>query len=171
MLNTSLLSSSVSLFAVFATLTPVSSESALTTVTTSVDKTEAVQQTPTETALLVQTEAPQQDKTETASTEQIDSKSDALTEEQALEAIKNYCFTKNPDLKNMVDSGEYNIYWNATVNDANEIVVLFKSYTAAQIRYYINPVSGETYVTELVPGIIDEEQRTEESFNVKDYLV
>ena len=153
------------------TTATVSSESALTTVTTSVDKTEAVQQTPTETALLVQTEAPQQDKTETASTEQIDSKSDALTEEQALEAIKNYCFTKNPDLKNMVDSGEYNIYWNATVNDANEIVVLFKSYTAAQIRYYINPVSGETYVTELVPGIIDEEQRTEESFNVKDYLV
>ena len=30
-------------------------------------------------------------------------------------------------------------------------------------------ISGETYVTELVPGIIDEEQRTEESFNIRDY--
>lgn len=151
------------------TTAAVSSESALT-VTTSADKTEAVQQTQTETALSDQTEASQSDKTEVTSTEQSENKSETLTEEQALEAIKNYCFTKNPDLKNMVDSGEYNIYWNAAVNDANQIVVLYSSYTAAQIRYYIDPFSGETYVTELVPGIIDEEQRTEESFNVKDYL-
>ena len=150
------------------TTAPVSSESALATVTTSADKTEAIQPAQTETALPDQTEAPQPDKTEVTSAGQ--SESAAVTEEQALEAIKNYCFTKNPDLKNMVDSGEYNIYWNAAVNDADQIVVLYRSYTAAQIRYYINPVSGETYVTELVPGLTDEEQRTEESFNVRDYL-
>ncbi len=51
-----------------------------------------------------------------------------------------------------------------------EIVVLYRSYTGAEIRYYIDPGSGETYVTELVPGIIEEAQSTEESFNVKDYL-
>ena len=94
---------------------------------------------------------------------------DALTDEQALEAVKNYCFSKNPDLKNKVDSGEYNIYWDVTASNADKIVVLFRSYTSAQIRYYIDPISGETYVTELVPGIIDEEQRTEESFNIRDY--
>jgi hypothetical protein len=70
----------------------------------------------------------------------------------------------------MASSDEYTIYWNVTSNTANEIVVLHRSYTGAETRYYIDPVSGETYSTELVPGIIDEEQRTEESFNVKDYM-
>ena len=54
--------------------------------------------------------------------------------------------------------------------DGNEIVVLFRSYTGAQIRYYIDPVSGETTVTEFVPGVTDEEQRTDESLNAWDYL-
>ena len=96
---------------------------------------------------------------------------DAISQEQALEAIKNYCFITNPDLEGMVDSDEYTINWDVTTNEAGEIVVLYRSYTAAEIRYYINPASGETYVTERVPGIIDDEQRTDESFNVKDYLV
>ena len=95
---------------------------------------------------------------------------DAISQEQALEAIKNYCFITNPDLEGMVDSDEYTINWDVTTNEAGEIVVLYRSYTAAEIRYYINPASGETYVTERVPGIIDDEQRTDESFNVKDYL-
>ncbi|WP_024862064.1 hypothetical protein [Ruminococcus flavefaciens] len=145
------------------------SGSALAAATTADDKTEA-ETTQTETALPEKTEAPQSDKTDVTSADQSEGSSDAVTEAQALEAVKNYCFTKNPNLKNMVDSDEYTIYWNASVNDANEIVVLFRSYTAAQIRYYIDPISGETYVTELVPGIIDEEQRTEESFNIRDYL-
>ena len=141
------------------TTASVSSESTSTMDATSADETTAVQPT--------QTEAPLQDKTEAASVE--GSESDALTDEQALEAVKNYCFSKNPDLKNKVDSGEYNIYWDVTASNADKIVVLFRSYTSAQIRYYIDPISGETYVTELVPGIIDEEQRTEESFNIRDY--
>ena len=124
----------------------------------------------TETSQPVQTEATQSEITETTTVEQGECDPEALTEEQALNAIKNYCFTADPNLKNMVDSGEYNIYWDATTNTANEIVVLYRAYTGAQIRYYIDTVSGETYVTELVPGIIDEEQRTDESFNVKNYL-
>lgn len=110
------------------------------------------------------------DKTEAASVELSGGSSDTLTEKQALDAIKNYCFSRNPDLKGMVESGEYNIYWDVSTNEANEIVVLYRTYTATQTRYYIDPVSGETYVTELVPGIIDEEQRTEEKINVRDYL-
>lgn len=141
------------------TTASVSSESTSTMDAISADETTAVQPT--------QTEAPLQDKTEATSVE--GSESDALTDEQALEAVKNYCFSKNPDLKNKVDSGEYNIYWDVTASNADKIVVLFRSYTSAQIRYYIDPISGETYVTELVPGIIDEEQRTEESFNIRDY--
>ncbi|MCR5790721.1 MAG: hypothetical protein K6G83_12600 [Lachnospiraceae bacterium] len=93
-----------------------------------------------------------------------------ITEEQALVAIKEYCFAANPDLEGMEDSDDYTIYWDVSTNENGEIVVLYRSYTGAQIRYYIDPESGETYVTELVPEIIDEEQRTEEGFNVKDFL-
>ena len=55
-------------------------------------------------------------------------------------------------------------------SDDQEIVVLFRSYTGALIRFYIDPVSGETYVTEFVPGITPQEQRTEETLNIREYL-
>ncbi len=102
--------------------------------------------------------------------EQGEDKTDVLTEEQALAAIKKYCLINNPDLESMVGSDEYTVYWDVTTNENNEIVVLFRSYTGAQIRYYIDPVSGEAHVTELVPGIIDEEQPSDEKLNVRDYL-
>ena len=133
-------------------------------------ETTSAQTAKTEAAQTDQTETAQPDKTEGTSVEQSENVSDALTENQALDAIKNYCLVKNPDLKSKVDSTEYTVYWDVKTNDSNEIVVLFRSYTGAQIRYYIDPVSGATYVTELVPGIIDEEQRTEESLNARDYL-
>ena len=103
--------------------------------------------------------------------EQAEASSDVLTQEQALEAIKNYCYANNPDLESMAESDDYTIYWDVTTGEADEIVVLYRSYTGAETRYYIDPTSGETYVTELVPGIIDDEQRTEESFNVRDYVL
>lgn len=93
-----------------------------------------------------------------------------ITDDQALNAIKKYCFEKNPDLEGMVNSGEYEIYWNVESSSETEIVVLYRSYTGAQVRYYINPTSGDTYETEFMPGISSEEERTEETFNVKDYI-
>ena len=97
-------------------------------------------------------------------------KADVITQDKALEAIKKYCYADNPDLESMIDSDKYVFYWNAETNEAGEIVVLFRSYTGALIRYYIQPDSGETYVTEFVPGITYDEQRTGESFNVRDYI-
>lgn len=97
-------------------------------------------------------------------------KTDMITQEQALNAIRNYCYINDPGLKDMENSDDYTLYWDVTTDDDDKIVVLYRSYTAAQIRYYIDPVSGETYVTEQVPGIIDEEQRTEETLNIRDYL-
>ena len=38
------------------------------------------------------------------------------------------------------------------------------------MRYYIDPVSGDTYVTEFVSGITPDEQRTDESINMWEYL-
>ena len=138
--------------------------------TTQADKTEAAQSDKTEAAQSDKTEAAETAKTEDTTAVPTESKADALTENQALDAVKNYCFSKNPDLKNMADSPDYTIYWNVTTNDTNEIVVLYRAYTGAEIRYYIDPVSGDTYVTESVPGITDGEQRTEEKLNVRDYL-
>ena len=94
-----------------------------------------------------------------------------ITDDQALEAIKNYCIQNNPDLEEMVNSDEHTIFWDIESSDENQIVVLYRSYTAALIRYYIDPTTGETYVTEFVPGITEEEERTDESFNVKDFIV
>ncbi|MCR5453092.1 MAG: hypothetical protein K6F00_10725 [Lachnospiraceae bacterium] len=102
--------------------------------------------------------------------EQTVSENETLTEEECLEAIKNYCFTKNPDLKDMVDSDEYNISWEVTTNENNEIVVLYRSYTGSETRYYIDPVSGETNITEMAPGITDEEQSVNEQLNIRDYI-
>ena len=66
--------------------------------------------------------------------------------------------------------GEYPLYWEIESEEESEIVVLFRSYTGALIRYHIDPVSGDTYVTEYVPGITLEEQRTDEQFNIRDYI-
>jgi len=93
-----------------------------------------------------------------------------LSDDQALMAIKNYCYAGNPSLKEIEAAGEYPVNWEITSSSAQEIVVLYAAYTGAQIRYYIDPVTGETYVTEFVPGITAEEERTSESFNMRDYL-
>lgn len=91
-----------------------------------------------------------------------------ITEEQAREAIQNYCCANNPSLKD--NEEEFPTYWEVVSSSETEIVVLFRSYTGAQVRYYVDPTTGETYVTEFVPGITEEEERTDESFNVKDFM-
>ena len=93
-----------------------------------------------------------------------------LTDAQALSAIRQYCCLQNPELAGYAETGELPVYWDIASSGADEIVVVFRSYTGALIRYYIDPVSGDTCVTEQVPGILDEEQRTDERLNVRDYL-
>lgn len=93
-----------------------------------------------------------------------------LSDEQALSAIKNYCYSINPDLESIVNSKEYPVYWEIASSDEHKTVVLFRSYTGVLVRYYIDCATGETYSTEFVPGITAEEQRTDESFNINDYF-
>ena len=107
---------------------------------------------------------------ETVQTSETTETSGKITEEQATQAIHDYCIESFPDLANMEGSDDYTLYWEGSTNENGEIVVLYRAYTGALIRYYVNPETGETYVTEQVPGIIDEEQRTEETLNVKDYI-
>ena len=112
-------------------------------------------------AVVGTTEAEPETETETA---------EELSDEQAISAVRNYCCVLNPDLESIVKAEEYPVYWEISSSDENEIVVLFRSYTGAQNRYYVDRTTGDTYVTEYVPGITSEEQRTDESFNVKDYF-
>ena len=96
---------------------------------------------------------------------------ETLSDEQALAAIRNYCITVNPDLEDIIQSGEAPVYWELSSSDEREIVVLFRSYTGVLVRYYIDRATGDAYVTEFMPGMSTEEARTEESLNVRDYLV
>ena len=94
----------------------------------------------------------------------------AVTDEDALKAIQNLCFEENPNLKDTIEEGDYPVYWTVESSDDTQIVVLYRAYTGAQIRYYIDRESGDTQVTEFVPGITDAEEKTEQTFNIKDYL-
>ena len=93
-----------------------------------------------------------------------------LTDEEALAAIRNYCCIANPSLEEIVTDGEYPAYWEIASGDEEEVVVLYRSYTGALVRYYIDRATGDTAVTEFVPGITAEEQPTDENFNARDYL-
>ncbi len=108
--------------------------------------------------------------TEVAESTESETTETRLTDDEAVSAIRNYCIKNNPDLEDIEKDGEYPTYWEVESSDENEIVVLYRSYTGALVRYYIDPVSGEAYVTEFVQGITEEEERTDETLNVRDYL-
>ncbi len=95
---------------------------------------------------------------------------DRITEEQALEVIRAHCYAQNPDLEGIVEAGEYPVYWEAVSEDDSQIIILYRTYTGVLVRYYIDPVTGDTYVTEYVPGITDEEEQTGETFNLRDEM-
>lgn len=114
-------------------------------------------------------EAPAEGSEEVTADDGVDD-TDLITEDQALAAIKKYWFEKEPELEDMLDSDEYTIYFEVTTNDDGEIVVLYRSYTAAETRYYIDPETGNANITELVPGIFDEETASNEKLNIRDYM-
>ena len=93
-----------------------------------------------------------------------------LSDELALSAIRYYCYDSNPELEGIVNAGEYPVSWGIESSDAQQIVVLYRSYTGAEVRYYIDRATGDTHATEFVPGITPEEMPSEESLNVWDYF-
>ena len=48
--------------------------------------------------------------------------------------------------------------------------MLYRSYTGAQIRYYIDRISGKTRITEQVPGITEGEEQKDEVLNAWDFV-
>ncbi len=114
--------------------------------------------------------ASQQEENAQSSTKSSDDNPDVISEDQAYNAVINYNKAIGSGIDDELNTEGYIEYWDVSTNEDGKIVVLYRSYTAAQIRYYIDPVSGDAYVTELVPGIIDEEQENGETFNARDYL-
>ena len=92
-----------------------------------------------------------------------------LSDEQAVSAVRRYCCTCDPGLEDLANAGEYPVYWELSSSGEDEIVVVFRSYTGSISRFYIDPVSGDTRVTEQVPGITDGEQPAGQSLNIWDY--
>lgn len=93
-----------------------------------------------------------------------------LSDDEALDAVKRYCLIQNPALADKVDNDAYTVGWAVEQSSEDEVVVLFRSYTSAEVRYYVDPVSGDATVTEFMPGITPEEQPTDETVNLWDYL-
>ena len=93
-----------------------------------------------------------------------------LTDEEALSSVRNYCLSNDPELESITDSEDYTVYWEIVSSNESEIVVLYRSYTGAEIRYYIDRLTGSADVTEFVPGITPEEQPTSERFFAWDHL-
>lgn len=95
---------------------------------------------------------------------------DEVTDSLALSAIQYYCYDRNPELEGIVSAGEYPVSWEIESSDAQQVVVLFRSYTGALVRYYIDRATGDTRVTDFMPGITPEEVPSEEQLNVWDYF-
>ncbi len=95
---------------------------------------------------------------------------DVITDEEALDAVRSFVASTNPEIVAMENSDDYTVVFEVESSTDEEVVVLFRSYTASQTRFYIDRQTGDTKVTELVPGIIDEETPTGETFNIKNYM-
>lgn len=144
-----------------------------TTTTTTTTTTETTTDTTADATTDATTDTTADTTTDTSESEELPETEEVtvepISDEQALEAVRNYCCTTNPDLESIASEG-YSIYWEIISSDDSEIVVMFRSYTGAQVRYYIDRATGITNATEFVPGITEEEEPTGDSFNIRDYI-
>ena len=92
-----------------------------------------------------------------------------LTDEQALSAVRNWCIAADPELEAIEKAGEYPVYWEIAGSDDQEIVVLFRSYTGAQIRCHIERATGNASA-ELVPGSAPADAQIGERFSAWAYV-
>lgn len=93
-----------------------------------------------------------------------------FSDEQALAAVRTYCLSNNPDLESIINAGEYPVSWEISVSGDQQVVILYRSYTGAEVRYYIDRNSGAVYETEYMPGLSPEEESTGVSFNIRNWI-
>ncbi|MBR4472937.1 MAG: hypothetical protein IKS55_04805 [Oscillospiraceae bacterium] len=93
-----------------------------------------------------------------------------FSDEQALSAVRTYCYSFNPDLESIVNAGVYPVSWEISVSGEKQVVILYRSYTGAEVRYYIDRDSGVVSETEYMPGLSPAEESTGVSFNIRNWI-
>ncbi|MBP3754776.1 MAG: hypothetical protein J6I66_07955 [Lachnospiraceae bacterium] len=93
-----------------------------------------------------------------------------LTREQALAAVKNYCYSVQPNIEKLDKSDKYDVYFEVESYSDDEIVVLFTANTGEEVRFYVDPVSGDANITAFIPGVSTQEEPSDEIIHLKKYL-
>lgn len=93
-----------------------------------------------------------------------------LSDEEARVAVRRYCIMDNPSLEQIMVEEPYPVYWVVESSEEAQIVVLFRSYTGALLRYYIDPVSGDSDVTADAGSATNGEQPLDEHPNLWNYV-
>ena len=93
-----------------------------------------------------------------------------LTREQALAAVKNYCYSVQPNIEKLDKSDKYDVYFEVESYSDDEIVVLFTANTGEEVRFYVDPVSGDANITAFIPGVSTQEEPSDEIIHLKNYL-
>ena len=99
------------------------------------------------------------------------SSSRTMDEETALRAIEKYLAENDESMYEKLQTGDYGTADGVYTDEENgTIVVWLRTYTGAYRNYYIDPDSGETYVTETSPLTDNSvETPTDETLNAWDY--
>ena len=95
-----------------------------------------------------------------------------ISDDFAVSMIKGYCLYEFPDLAEISEREDVTVYWqiDEEKSDDQTAVVLYRSYTGSETRYYVDRLTGDVHVTEFMPGIHTEEQSTDVTFSVWDYI-
>lgn len=97
-----------------------------------------------------------------------------LTKEQIDKAFSNYININHPEQIDYINKGgEAPVGWWISDIENNKTVVTMRFYTGSYAHYYVDVLSGETYVTETLPNEPNDEEHehlTDEKFNIRDYL-
>lgn len=93
-----------------------------------------------------------------------------LTKEQALTAVKNYCYSIQPNIEKLDKSDKYTVNFEVESYSDDEIVVLYTAQTGEEVRFYVDPVSGDAEITAFIPGESTQEEPSDEIIHLRDYV-
>ena len=94
-----------------------------------------------------------------------------MTKDQALSAVMAFCFEyyRMLNLEQKIADG-YGVDFGPFSDERKDICIWFRSYTGSYEYFYIDPISGYTYVTEFMPLMDEGEKMTDITLNAWDYV-
>lgn len=109
----------------------------------------------------------EEDTTEENTSEEASNGNVALTDQVVLNAIIDYCYENHPGIAT-AEEGSY--YWDIFETSDEEITIVFRSYTGAFMYYHVPVATGDVYVMEYIPVVMDAPQMGDEQFSIYDYI-